>query len=221
MAERAFRWLRHAGRVLAPVVILVVVIVAAIFVTPLRGSLRELFTVYRDVPRVQFTTGAETAATPEERAASLVPQGQLLIPVEGISASQLRDTFNEARADEMRRHDAIDIAAPLGTPVRAAAGGRIEKLGLSKDGGNTIYLRLPDARTIHYYAHLDAYAPGLVEGQTVRAGDRLGTVGFSGNASPTAPHLHFAVLVTEPGAAWYQQAVAINPYPLLVDANAP
>ena len=140
---------------------------------------------------------------------------RLVIPVAGVRTDQLRDTFSEARAAGARRHDAIDIMAPVGTPVLAAAPGRIEKLFLSKDGGLTIYLRPADRRTIHYYAHLERYAPGLAEGQVVRAGQRLGSVGFSGNANPLAPHLHFAVMRIGPDAPWYRSGEAINPYPLM------
>ncbi len=138
-----------------------------------------------------------------------------VIPVEGVRASQLTDTFKQAREGGLRVHDAIDIMAPRGTPVLAVASGRIEKLFLSKAGGNTIYQRSPDGGTIFYYAHLDAYAPGLAEGQAVRAGQRIGTVGFSGNADPAGPHLHFAVLRTMPKAKWHEPATPVNPYPML------
>ena len=155
----------------------------------------------------------QAAAKPPTPVAS--PAARLLIPVAGVRPGQLFDTFTQARAAGARRHDAIDIMAPLGTPVLAAAAGRIEKLFLSRDGGKTIYVRSPDRRTIHYYAHLDAYAAGLAEGQPVSAGQRIGSVGFSGNANPAAPHLHFAVMLTAPDAPWYAKATSINPYPLL------
>lgn len=143
-----------------------------------------------------------------------VPSGKLAIPVEGIKAQELVDTFTQARSGD-RVHDAIDILAPRGTPVTAAAPGTVEKLFNSALGGNTVYLRSPDRRLIYYYAHLDAYAPGLAEGQALRAGTALGTVGSTGNADPAAPHLHFAILQTEPAAKWYEPAIAVNPYPLL------
>lgn len=138
----------------------------------------------------------------------------LEIPVEGIAASQLTDTFRDARA-EGRVHDAIDIMAPRGTPVLAAAAGRVEKLFRSRDGGITVYERSLDGRRIYYYAHLDAYAPGLREGMALRIGQPIGTVGSTGNANPDAPHLHFAILATSPEAKWWDKAEAINPYPLL------
>ena len=140
---------------------------------------------------------------------------RLEIPVVGIRADQLVDTFTQSRAEGSRMHDAIDIPAPRGTPVVAAAAGRVEKLFLSKAGGLTVYVRAPDGARLYYYAHLDAYAPGLAEGQDVVAGSGLGTVGSSGNADPSVPHLHFAILQTEPKAAWWEPSTAINPYPLL------
>lgn len=137
---------------------------------------------------------------------------RLAIPVLGVTAAKLTDSFAEARGG--RPHEAIDIMAPTGTPVIAAAPGTIEKLFLSDAGGNTIYIRSGDRRTVHYYAHLQAYAPGLVEGQTVHRGQRLGTVGSSGNADPAAPHLHFAVLSLAPEAPWWGPTQAIDPFPL-------
>jgi murein DD-endopeptidase MepM/ murein hydrolase activator NlpD len=140
---------------------------------------------------------------------------RLTIPVAGVRADTLVDTFSQSRASGARSHDAIDIMAPEGTPVLAASSGRVEKLFFSQDGGHTIYVRSPDRRSILYYAHLAAYAPGLREGQTVSRGERLGTVGHTGNADPTAPHLHFALWQADPALGWSQQAPAINPYPLL------
>ena len=139
----------------------------------------------------------------------------LVIPVLNIRPSDLVDTFTNSRSGGSRLHEAIDIMAPTGTSVVAAAPGTVEKLFTSDAGGLTIYVRSSDGRTIHYYAHLDAYAKGLQEGQKVRRAQRLGTVGSSGNASDDAPHLHFAVLQTTPDAAWWEPAVAVNPFPLL------
>jgi murein DD-endopeptidase MepM/ murein hydrolase activator NlpD len=147
-------------------------------------------------------------------AAAPAASGPLLIPVAGVAASQLSDTFDDTRGGE-RRHQALDIAAPAGTPVIAATAGTIEKLFRSDDGGSTVYVRSPDRRTLYYYAHLQAYAPGLNDGELIERGERIGTVGSTGNADPAAPHLHFAVMQTDPDAEWWEPATAINPYPLL------
>ena len=144
----------------------------------------------------------------------------LAIPVQGVRPGQLVDTYTQARAGGARTHDAIDIMAPEGTPVLAAADGIVEKLFFSRGGGGiSIYIRSPDRRWIYYYAHLQGYAPGLAEGQTVRRGQVIGRVGHTGNANPAGPHLHFAIYRMEPGEKWYD-GTAMNPYPLLAGKRA-
>lgn len=139
----------------------------------------------------------------------------MVIPVAGIRASQLADTFTHARAGGARVHDAIDIMAPSGTPVLAAAPGRLEKLFFSKGGGGiTAYVRSLDGKWSYYYAHLRDYAPGLIEGMPIRRGQKLGHVGYSGNANPAGPHLHFAVNRMSKGDGFWQGS-PVNPYPLL------
>jgi len=133
--------------------------------------------------------------------------------VQGVDFAALRDTFDDARGSE-RRHEALDIMAPAGTPVLAVADGTIEKLFTSDRGGLTIYQFEPTGTYAYYYAHLQAYAPGIVEGQPVRRGDVLGTVGSTGNADPAAPHLHFAVFRLTPEKQWWT-GEPVNPYPLL------
>jgi peptidoglycan LD-endopeptidase LytH len=144
----------------------------------------------------------------------------LAIPVAGVKANQLVDTFTQARAGGSRVHDAIDIMAPTGTPVLAAAAGTVEKIFLSEGGGGkTVYVRSDDGLWSYYYAHLNDYAPGLKEGQRVARGTRLGTVGFTGNANPSGPHLHFAINRMAPGEKWYN-GTPVNPYPLLAGKRA-
>ncbi len=152
---------------------------------------------------------------PEEPVAAPAAVPSIIIPVQGVAANQLTDTFTQARAGGLRVHDAIDIMAPRGTPVLAASSGTIERLFTSAAGGLTIYLRLDDRRFIHYYAHLDSYASGLAEGQRVNQGQVIGAVGFTGNANAAAPHLHFAIQLTTEAAKWYEPSTALNPYPLL------
>ena len=140
--------------------------------------------------------------------------GPLRIPVAGVARAPLRDTYDERRAGG--RHEALDIAAPRGTPVLAVADGRIAKLFHSVPGGHTVYQFSADGAHAYYYAHLEGYAEGLREGAAVRAGETLGYVGTSGNAPPDAPHLHFAVFRLGPEKAWWK-GTPVNPYPLLRD----
>ena len=139
----------------------------------------------------------------------------LRIPVEGITRDGLYDTFTDARGIG-RRHDAIDIMAPRGTEVLAADDGTIAKLFTSKAGGLTIYQFDPTETFSYYYAHLDRYASGLREHQTVKRSQLLGYVGSTGNASASAPHLHFEISRLGPDKKWWK-GEAINPYPLLAN----
>ena len=139
---------------------------------------------------------------------------ELIIPVEGVRPEQLTDTYNERRGGT-RPHEALDIMAPRGTPVRATADGRIVKLFDSKPGGLTIYEFDPTESVAYYYAHLDRYAGGIREGQAVRQGDVIGYVGSTGNASPEGPHLHFAIFRLGPEKRWWQ-GTPVNPFPYFV-----
>jgi murein DD-endopeptidase MepM/ murein hydrolase activator NlpD len=158
---------------------------------------------------------ATVPTTPDATAAMVAANasGALLIPVQGVQASKLVDTFTQARGAG-RLHDAIDIMAARGTPVLAVADGRVAKLFTSKPGGLTVYQFDNQEKLAYYYAHLDHYAPTLAEGQLLKRGDVLGYVGSTGNASPEAPHLHFAIFVLGPEKKWWQ-GTAVNPYPLL------
>ena len=178
-------------------------------------------TVPSPLPSVESTvvpTPSETEGTPP---ASVTPQGPsplpthatLLIPVAGVRPEELRDTFQEARSAG-RTHDAIDIPAPRGTPVLAAADGLVVKLWQSVPGGTTIYQLDPDNTTVYYYAHLDRYADGLAEGHFARRGEVIAYVGDTGNAGAGNYHLHFSVLiVADPARYW--DGTNVNPYPLL------
>ena len=160
------------------------------------------------------TVQPENAAPVQVAEQVVVGPAGLAIPVVGIRANQLSDTFTQARGNG-RRHDAIDIMAAEGTPVIAAADGTIEKLFFSNGGGGiTVYERSPDSKWMYYYAHLSAYAPGLAEGQQVKRGQVIARVGHTGDASASGPHLHFAINSMAPGERWWQ-GTPINPYPLL------
>ena len=146
--------------------------------------------------------------------AAMPAGGGLIIPVAGITPDKLADSWGDARGDGTRQHHAIDILAPRGTPVLAAAGGTVEKIFESRNGGHTIYIRRADPAWQDYYAHLDSYAPGLREGQTVTQGQQIGQVGSTGDASAEAPHLHYEIHRMAPGDGWWKGA-EINPYPVL------
>ncbi len=157
-----------------------------------------------------------TSSTPNADFPSPVPEvvpGALIIPVAGVRPDELRDTFSEARS-EGRVHDAIDIAAPRGTPVLAAADGTILKLFHSERGGTTIYQLSTDNKFIYYYAHLDRYGEGLTEGHFAKQGETIAYVGDTGNAGAGNYHLHFSIALTsDPKRYW--EGANINPYPLL------
>jgi murein DD-endopeptidase MepM/ murein hydrolase activator NlpD len=138
--------------------------------------------------------------------------GRLAVPVRGVTLTDLRDTFADARGGH--KHEALDISAPRGTPVVAAAEGNVAKLFTSKQGGLTVYQFDDSGTWCYYYAHLDHYAPSLKEGMLLRKGDVLGYVGTTGDAPPNAPHLHFAIFRLGPEKAWWK-GTAVNPLPVL------
>ncbi|WP_293884316.1 M23 family metallopeptidase [Sphingomonas sp.] len=154
-----------------------------------------------------------TRASPPSAPAT-VADATLLIPVAGIGKNGLTDSYTDPRGDGTRDHRAIDIMAAQGTPVLAAAAGRVEKLFDSAAGGHTIYIRTPDRKQSHYYAHLDRYAEGLHEGRAVAQGDMIAFVGSTGDADPGAPHLHFAIHEMAPTDKWYEGR-PVDPYPYL------
>ncbi len=141
-------------------------------------------------------------------------QRRLTIPVSGIIASHLTDTFEQSRGNGARVHEAIDIMAPHGTPVVATEDGTIAKFFDSVPGGITIYQFDPSASYAYYYAHLDRRAEGLAEGQQVKRGQVIGYVGSTGNASAEGPHLHFGIFKLGPEKNWYE-GTPINPFPVL------
>ncbi|HJU53143.1 MAG TPA: peptidoglycan DD-metalloendopeptidase family protein [Pyrinomonadaceae bacterium] len=174
------------------------------------------------LPNVDSTVAPTPSETESAPPASAMPQASpvqptpsvtLLIPVAGVRPEELHDTFQESRSAG-RTHDAIDIPAPRGTPVLAAADGRIVKLWQSVQGGTTLYQLDTNNTTVYYYAHLDRYADGLAEGHFARRGEVIAYVGDTGNAGAGNYHLHFSVLiVSDPKRYW--DGTNVNPYTLL------
>lgn len=162
-------------------------------------------------PRPAASPGPGVPVPPAEPVAS--PDGAMVVPVAGVRPEQLVDTFTQSRGTT-RRHDAIDIMAPAGTPVLAAVDGRVVKLFASKAGGITLYQFDTAERIVYYYAHLQGYAPDIVEGRVLKRGEMLGYVGSTGNADPSGPHLHFAIALLDADKRW-SASTPVNPYPLL------
>jgi murein DD-endopeptidase MepM/ murein hydrolase activator NlpD len=149
----------------------------------------------------------------DESAIAMLRRRGLEFPVEGVDRNELRDTFSDTRG-EGRSHEALDIMAPRGTPVRAVENGTITKLFESRGGGGlTIYQFDPSESFCYYYAHLDRYAPGIREGQPVHRGQVIGYVGSTGNALSEAPHLHFTIFQLTPERKWWK-GEPLNPYPV-------
>ena len=131
---------------------------------------------------------------------------ELPTPVVGVDKSEIVDTWGAARSGG-RRHEGVDIFAESGTKVVATTTLRISRIGYGARGGNYVFA-MASGRERYYYAHLDQVDPNLAEGQIIYSGTIIGTVGNTGNAIDTPPHLHFGI---------YTLGGAINPYPRLVD----
>jgi hypothetical protein len=122
--------------------------------------------------------------------------------------ASIQSWFGAPRDGGVRRHEGVDIFAPRGTAVYTVADGVVKTAGWKPVGGNVVWVESADGRYEYYYAHLNRIQ--VRKGQRVRAGDRLGTVGNTGNARAASPHLHFAIY--RPG-----RRVPVNPAPLLED----
>lgn len=132
------------------------------------------------------------------------PPDSLPVPVAGVDAARVADTFGAPRGSD-RRHEGVDIFAERGTPVLSTTRGLVLSARESGLGGKQVWVLGP-ARERHYYAHLEGWAEGLARGDMVLPGDRLGTVGTTGNARGTPPHLHYGI---------YGDGGALDPLPRL------
>lgn len=159
------------------------------------------------VPEPQLGT-AETI-----RAINELRQKHLLMPIEGVDPERLKGSYYEGR--NTGKHHAVDILAPRNTPIRACDDGKIVRLFHSQYGGTTIYQCDRWGQYIYYYAHLERYADGLMEGDRIHRGQIIGYVGTSGNAPPNTPHLHFSISKPVKPFGWYPSA-PIDPYEVFV-----
>jgi murein DD-endopeptidase MepM/ murein hydrolase activator NlpD len=132
------------------------------------------------------------------------PPTALPVPVRGVRASRIADTFGAPRGRD-RTHAGVDIFASRGTPVLSATRGIVASVREGGLGGKQVWVLGPGGER-HYYAHLDDWREGLETGDLVAPGEPLGTVGTTGNARGTPPHLHYGV---------YGKDGAYDPLPLL------
>jgi Membrane proteins related to metalloendopeptidases len=134
-----------------------------------------------------------------------------IIPVPGVQAKDLADSFDEGRGGGTRTHEAMDIMAARNTPVLSALSGILLKFHNSVAGGLTIYASDPTNRYVLMYAHLNSYKPGLKEGDVLQKGEVIGFVGSTGDASPDAPHLHLAITRNDNVKEWWK-GTPLNPF---------
>ncbi len=157
---------------------------------------------------------SQSRMRPEDVDLSDLMTAGVRIPVEGVDASRLRDSFLNSRGRH-RQHLAIDIGAPKGTPVLAAADGEIVRLRREKRGGISLYQKDPSGKFLLFYCHLSRYAKGMKAGSRVSKGDVIAYVGSTGHVIGGA-HLHFSITRMPEDDDNFKAGVAINPYLLFL-----
>jgi uncharacterized membrane protein/murein DD-endopeptidase MepM/ murein hydrolase activator NlpD len=188
------------------------------------GAIDSVLRVADSVSRVARPGARVTLPVPPSGTDSVTADDVALItheiamPLDDIDPSTLHSSFTDARAGGLRQHHALDIMSPRGTPIHSAAAGRVLKLFTSLDGGLMVYAADSSERFVIMYAHLDHYAPALTDSTRLARGQVIGFVGSTGNASPDAPHLHFAIARSADVKHW-SRGNPIDPLPILVAAQ--
>jgi peptidoglycan LD-endopeptidase LytH len=187
---RSFTW-KHALLAVAAIALPAIAAVGMHGDAPISAPVRSSAIQPSASPTASGKTPAiHAAAAPSPSAKSLV------FPVEARDLDNVIGRFGDRRDGGRRTHLGIDIAAPRGTPVLAVANGVVDRVELhDRLGGRVVWLREAGSSRRHYFAHLQTIV--VTRGQKVRAGQMLGTVGTTGNAVGTPPHLHYAVKIAD------------------------
>jgi murein DD-endopeptidase MepM/ murein hydrolase activator NlpD len=183
-------------------------------VVPFVGLVAILWLASFELSVIPFWAPGSAPAAPSSRSvqpSAQAPDVSLVLPVEGASAADLIDTFTDPRSGG-RTHHAIDIMAPHGSRVVAAAGGTVIRRGNGGLGGKSVTIASPDSSFAYYYAHLSDFTSQAAPGTHVEAGDAIGYVGSTGNAGTA--HLHFAIWAVDDLRGPLSRH-PVNPYPLL------
>jgi murein DD-endopeptidase MepM/ murein hydrolase activator NlpD len=182
------------------------------------ASVNPLTQVARTLGSWLRPKSAQSTLRPEDVDLSDLISAGVQIPDEGVDASRLTDSFLNSRGQH-RQHLAIDIGAPKGTPVLAAADGEIVSLRREKRGGISLYQKDATGRYLLFYCHLTSYMKGLRPGQKVGKGDVIAYVGRTGHVIG-GPHLHFSITRLPEDDDNFKAGVAINPYLLFLAVTA-
>jgi len=182
---------------------------------PIPASVRAA----KETPATDKAPVVSSVSRSVTRTTGTISHSDLRVPIDGADVASWIGEFNQRRDGGSRGHEAVDILSPRNTPVHAVATGTIAKIFESKAGGHTVYQFDADGRLCYYYAHLERYADGLHEGESVKQGDVIGYVGTSGNAPPNTPHLHFAVYQLDAEKRWWK-GTPLDPY-LVFSKSAP
>jgi murein DD-endopeptidase MepM/ murein hydrolase activator NlpD len=134
----------------------------------------------------------------------------LRFPVAQARPRDLQSVFGDPRDGGRRQHEGVDIFANRGTHVVSASDGIVTRVGETRLGGRVVWVWDTERGVMLYYAHL--HEQFVSTGERVTAGEMLGTVGNTGNARTTAPHLHFGIYERGRGA--------IDPYWFIAPAPA-
>lgn len=130
---------------------------------------------------------------------------QNIMPVEGADNEDAWSRFGDPRDGGRRIHEGVDIFKRRGTPVIAASDGTVMDVSNKGLGGKQVWVKDARLPIAHYYAHLDSQY--VQEESFVTQGDTLGTVGNTGNARTTRPHLHYGMYMADVGA--------VDPFPFI------